>query len=281
MESQKLLPLFTNEETAHKNKKHMIIGTFLLMLVILSIGGGVFLFLHHPKGRILNPNNFAESKSNFNMTESCEASNASVIPVKSFENKMMKILFLGDSLTEQGAYPGGFISRLITKYRRQIETVIRGFSGYTTTDIIEYLPDILSNVHVDVTFILLGTNDAKFNNSKQFCLLDYENNMNYIIDQVLKISPLVYLITPPPCRTINFDNNNGFLREHTKRYTEVVKKIGNYRQMKVIDTFEFIDPAADLYDGIHFNGEGAEKLYHSINLVLETHNLSTFLPMIY
>ena len=278
MESQNLLqiPIFANESLY--NNKRSLLAAVAILFSFSIIFGGVFLYfstLPLPLQKVIQP-----PASVFNMSESCN-SPSTVAPSKQFHHQMLRILFLGDSLTEQGANPGGYISLLRTKYRRQIETIIRGFSGYTTANIIEYMPAILKNVVADVAFILLGTNDAKFDNAIPYCMSEYENNMNLIIDQVWSINTTsVYLITPPPCKTINFDNKTGFVLEHTERYRQVVKKIARTRNLKVIDTFEFIDPTTDLYDGIHFNDNGAAKVALQMSLIMDTHNLTTFLPMI-
>jgi lysophospholipase L1-like esterase len=50
-----------------------------------------------------------------------------------------RIILLGDSLTQQGYYDGGWGANIARIYQRHADVILRGYSGYTTRWILPLL----------------------------------------------------------------------------------------------------------------------------------------------
>jgi lysophospholipase L1-like esterase len=79
--------------------------------------------------------------------------------------KKMKVIFFGDSITELGAKPGGFISRMdslckLENKNDQFEFIGAGISGNKIYDLYLRMEDDVLNKNPDMVIIYIGINDV-------------------------------------------------------------------------------------------------------------------------
>ncbi|MCF3107831.1 GDSL-type esterase/lipase family protein [Niabella sp. CC-SYL272] len=79
--------------------------------------------------------------------------------------KKKKVIFFGDSITQQGAGPGGYIMRIdsmsrVEKLADQFEFVGKGIGGNKVYDLfLRFQPDVLDQ-QPDIVFVYVGINDV-------------------------------------------------------------------------------------------------------------------------
>lgn len=154
-----------------------------------------------------------------------------------------KIILLGDSITQLAFDPrlNGFGNYLCNYYQRRADILNRGFAGYNTKWVLEYLSteqgfsdifDIpfvsssttatqeeekLGNPNVCLVTIFFGANDASdpiLNPRHHVSLQEYNSNLKKLIQIVRKTCPesKILLITPPPV------HHESRLRYQIERY---------------------------------------------------------------
>ncbi|PWW79536.1 SGNH hydrolase [Tuber magnatum] len=219
-----------------------------------------------------------------------------------------KIVLFGDSITEQSydqARGFGFGAALTDVYRRKIEVVGKGFSGYNTLHALELIPKIIppptTASRIRLITVFFGANDATLPNRSQHVPLDqYSENLKRIINHPLLVahSPRIILITPPPiCEYRTQDNDlargiPGTQRRaaNTKKYADAALEVGKALGIPTVNLWEaFVQHAGGweegnpllgskelpkneklgelLRDGLHFEPKGYQILY---DLVLGT-----------
>jgi len=164
---------------------------------------------------------------------------------ESLPNNKNEIIFLGNSITEQGNW-----AELLNNTR----IINRGIGGDRTDGILFRLKEITESKPAKV-FLLIGTNDIKYGRSEEYIAL----RIQQIIKTIKKDSPKtkVYLQSILPTY------------ERKERPIEVIKtinaklqKIAATEQIFYINLFpHFIDDTGQLnkgysLDGLHLNGQG-------------------------
>jgi len=219
-----------------------------------------------------------------------------------------KIVLFGDSITEasyEQTRGFGFGAALTDIYRRKIEVINRGFSGYNTLHALEVIPKIIppptATSRIRLITVFFGANDATLSDRSQHVPLDqYAENLRRIINHPLLVahSPKILLIIPPPIceyRTQDHDLTKGIvgpqrLAANTKRYADAALEVGKALGIPTVNLWEtFMQYAGGweegnplpgskelpkneklgelLRDGLHFEPKGYKILY---DLVLET-----------
>ena len=133
-------------------------------------------------------------------------------------NKMsedeLKIVFLGDSITEAGVYDKevgveyngelvypdytGFITFLSQSTPKNTKLVGKGISGDKVSDLLtRYKKDVI-DLNPDIVFIYIGINDVwhKYDFGTGSDIDLYENGLRQIISEIQKIGSKVVLCTP-------------------------------------------------------------------------------------
>ncbi|RPB08929.1 isoamyl acetate-hydrolyzing esterase [Morchella conica CCBAS932] len=222
-----------------------------------------------------------------------------------------KILLFGDSITEQSYEQTrgfGFGAALADAYKRRLEVVNRGFSGYNTLHALDVLPKIIPlpspSSRIKLTVVFLGANDAVLPGLPQHVPLDqYSRNLYRILDHSsLKAhNPEFILVGPAPiCEydTQEHDSSNKInyvqrLAAVTKQYSDAALVVGRELGLPTVDLWNaFINHAggyevnkhlpgskeipknqklSDLFrDGLHFSPQGYKILYECLMDVIKT-----------
>ncbi len=143
------------------------------------------------------------------------------------------ILFLGDSITEQGMYIK-YLESYLGKYFQTLGLKIINFgkssetaSGLSEPDhpwprpcIHERLDEVLDVSNPDITFICYGMNDGIYYPFAEERFGAYKQGMIKLINKVKSIGSKVVLITPPPFDKITMQRkNNNLLPEGLDKYS--------------------------------------------------------------
>jgi len=164
-------------------------------------------------------------------------------------NKKGEIVFLGNSITEQGTWRELFQNNHI---------INRGIGG-DTTDGVLYRLDEVTVSKPDKIFLLIGTNDLRDGKSPDYIV----NRIKQIVVKIKKDSPntLIYLQSVLPTYNRAERPNKAIIA-----INEGMKIIASEEKVNYINLFsEFIDSETQelekkySLDGLHLNGKGYVK----------------------
>ena len=182
---------------------------------------------------------------------------------------LKSVLTLGDSLTNFGYQPNGWITLFKSKCSN-INFINKGINGFTSSDYTRNLPNILSGLNISkissIT-IWLGTNDVLTIYDNPISANQFKSNINAIISylQYFNIYIPIYLISIP----INdFSLNEWISYEESiiKKFNNELEQLAKEKKINYIDLNEKTNKiyltSDDLVDGVHFNDDGNLKIYN-------------------
>ncbi|HDP69153.1 MAG TPA: G-D-S-L family lipolytic protein [Candidatus Marinimicrobia bacterium] len=198
----------------------------------------------------------------------------------------ISILFLGDSITELGVKPDGYVT-LIQKEidrrfpKRDIKITGAGISGNKVPDLEARLEGDVLSKKPDIVVIYIGINDVWHSilpghsgTSRQ----DFRAGLMRIIEQIKKINAEIILCTPSVVGE-KIDNGNP-LDEQLDQYSEIIRELAAIEKLHLIDLRQQFkayllrnnpeNRAEDIltYDGIHLNNRGnqfvADVMIHTL-----------------
>ena len=211
------------------------------------------------------------------------------------ENQSTKIIFLGDSITEQGeSFDDGFISLLRQNLsQEEFELVGKGIGGHKVSNLLtRYKADVI-DLNPDIVFIYIGINDVwhKYDFGTGSDIDLYEKGLRTIISDIKSLGSEIVLCTP----TVIGENTGDFVLgnqfkdvETTEKmnsdldtFSEVVRKLSNEYETELLDLRKiFMDYLAEnninndaagilTTDGVHLNEQGnkliADQMIKFIN----------------
>ncbi|GMF45227.1 unnamed protein product [Phytophthora fragariaefolia] len=205
------------------------------------------------------------------------------------------ILLVGDSLTEKGTIPktNGWVTLLQSDYRRSVNVVPRGLSGYNTryarsAEVPVIAGEISSGAYTPALItIWLGANDAALPNGSAVAqhvpIDDYKGNLVKLVHAFKGMAPgaKILLITPPLV-------DDEVQQTHSERYQGAMKGVvvhsnkmaGMYARacvdtatvlgLPVLDLHTYFNNLTDwtrkhvLEDGLHLNLKGNNYMYEQL-----------------
>jgi lysophospholipase L1-like esterase len=211
------------------------------------------------------------------------------------ENQSTKIIFLGDSITEQGeSFDDGFISLLRQNLsQEEFELVGKGIGGHKVSNLLtRYKADVI-DLNPDIVFIYIGINDVwhKYDFGTGSDIDLYEKGLRTIISDIKSLGSKIVLCTPTVIgeNTGDFVLGNQFKDVETMEkmngdldtFSEVVRKLSNEYETELFDRRKiFMDYLAEnninndaagilTTDGVHLNEQGnkliADQMIKFIN----------------
>lgn len=211
------------------------------------------------------------------------------------ENQSTKIIFLGDSITEQGeSFDNGFISLLRQNLsQEEFELVGKGIGGHKVSNLLtRYKADVI-DLNPDIVFIYIGINDVwhKYDFGTGSDIDLYERGLRTIISDIKSSGSKIVLCTPTVIgeNTGDFELGNQFKDVETMekmngdldKFSEVVRKLSNEYETELLDLRKiFMDYIAEnninndaagilTTDGVHLNEKGnkliADQMINFIN----------------
>jgi len=191
-----------------------------------------------------------------------------------------RVFCFGDSLT-QGCFnveEGCWAAILANRYRRKVDFVNRGFSGYNSRQAVHLLPRIYDPSEsslISAFLIWFGANDAVLPGFKQNVeVREYEENLKTVVNFVKNSgvdSHKILLITPPcydHARWVSRKESLGVPESQVGRtpdrvqvYVEACRKLARNEKLTLVDTFKAMTDYGNwkdlMLDGLHFNTKGA------------------------
>ncbi|KAJ1335133.1 isoamyl acetate esterase [Microdochium nivale] len=163
-----------------------------------------------------------------------------------------QLVLLGDSLVERAIFVenGYSLQSALQMYcSRRLDVVNRGFSGWNTKHVVDYLPQIFparteTSPRIEYLAILLGANDAARldhpSNRQGITLQEYKSNLVNIInhEHIKAHDPRILLVTPPPLDEIGLKltdhtNGNGEVTRYARlsaKFSQTVRDIASEAQ---------------------------------------------------
>ena len=211
------------------------------------------------------------------------------------DNQPAKIVFLGDSITQQAEdFEDGFINLIrqnLVQYK--FELVGKGIGGNKVSDLLtRYKSDVI-DLNPDIVFIYIGINDVwhKYDFGTGSDIDLYEKGLRTIISDIKSLGSKIVLCTPTVIgeNTGDFVLGNQFKDVETMEkmngdldtFSEVVRKLSNEYETELLDLRKiFMDylvenninnDAAGILttDGVHLNEQGnkliADQMIKFIN----------------
>jgi len=211
------------------------------------------------------------------------------------DNQPAKIVFLGDSITQQAEdFEDGFISIIRQNLvQDKFELVGKGISGNKVSDLLtRYKSDVI-DLNPDIVFIYIGINDVwhKYDFGTGSDIDLYEKGLRTIISDIKSLGSKIVLCTPTVIgeNTGDFVLGNQFKDVETMEkmngdldtFSEVVRKLSNEYETELLDLRKiFMDYLAEnninndaagilTTDGVHLNERGnkliADQMIKFIN----------------
>ena len=182
----------------------------------------------------------------------------------------MKIVSIGDSLTNFGFNEDGWATKLIQTGKYPIENI--GVNGITTTEMVNKLPTLQIKNKIknsDLVTIWLGTNDVLKYHDQKITPDNFVKNIFSIIEYIQGIKhrvPIVIIGLPISSFSVNqyISKEQTLLYEFNQKLLQLSNKVG----IPIINLMDNSDGqeilVTDLYDGIHFNSRGHNKLFNKL-----------------
>ena len=211
------------------------------------------------------------------------------------DNQPTKIVFLGDSITQQAEdFEDGFISLIRQNLvQDKFELVGKGIGGNKVSDLLtRYKSDVI-DLNPDIVFIYIGINDVwhKYDFGTGSDIDLYEKGLRTIISDIKSLGSKIVLCTPTVIgeNTGDFVLGNQFKDVETMEkmngdldtFSEVVRKLSNEYGTELLDLRKiFMDYLAEnninndaagilTTDGVHLNKQGnkliADQMIKFIN----------------
>jgi lysophospholipase L1-like esterase len=188
----------------------------------------------------------------------------------------MNICIFGDS-TAWGAYDlekGGWVNRLwlfFAKENQDIDVYNLSISGGTTKTILDRFENEAKIRKADVLIFQGGGNDAAYEHAEgnyQVSPEEFKNNLEKIIEKAKKITDKIIFVgfknidesRTMPVSWCDFYYTN----DNIKKYCEIMKNICDKSGVLFLDIFGILEND-DLYDGLHPNAKGHEKIFQKVN----------------
>ena len=187
--------------------------------------------------------------------------------------KKKRVVFFGDSITEQGAKPGGYITKMDSIIKQenidtQYELLGAGISGNKVYDLFLRMDEDVINKSPDITVLYIGVNDVWHKSTKGTGTDEdkFEKFYRAIIRKLQYVNSKIILCTPAVIgeRKEYTNSQDGDLN----RYSNVIRKLANEFSLPLVDlrklfvdydavnNFENKDRSILTTDGVHLNPTG-------------------------
>ena len=210
------------------------------------------------------------------------------------ENNKTRVIFLGDSITQQGEdLENGFISLMRQNIsQNNFELIGKGISGNKVSDLLaRYKADVI-DLNPDILFIYIGINDVwhKYDYGTGTDIDLFETGLRAIISDVKLLNSKIVLCTPTVIgeNIGNFELGNKFKDVETMEkmnadldeFSNVVRRLSSEFRTELIDLRKVFmnhitknNPNNDAKgilttDGVHLNDQGNQLIYDQMMIYI-------------
>ena len=173
---------------------------------------------------------------------------------------------------------GGWVNRLRLHFDINdiyLNVYNLGIAGETSAGILERFEVEAKAREPGIVVFDVGINDAAYvraENRHQVEEEQFENNLKLLAEKAKQFTEKIFLIAPKgvdESRTdpIPWHPELSYFNKDIARYADIVRKVGEETGATCIEIGEL--QADDLYDGLHPNARGHEKIFQEIKKFLE------------
>ncbi len=181
---------------------------------------------------------------------------------------------------------GGFVTRLKSWHEQNNPKEHRVFNlGIAAESIVKITKRFYAEVSVrkpDLIIYYPGLNDfLRIGSASARCRSDYNQvveSLNLICQQSRTLCPLLVMTPIPPAESLTtpFMEKFYFLRSDAQKLSELIKSLAANNLCQIFDIFDSWSASGDnldlLYDGLHCNALGHQKLFEDIrNYLIKTY----------
>ena len=176
-----------------------------------------------------------------------------------------KIAFLGDSITQAGARPGGYCNLVVQTLNQaglEVTPVYAGISGHKSNQMLARLEkDVIAHKPQWMT-LSCGVNDV-WHGKRGVELEDYKKNITQIVDKAKAAGINVIILTSTMIR----EDQSNELNQKLKRYNEFLVQLSKEKQCRLADLNKLMQETVKTMeknskgntvttDGVHMNSAG-------------------------
>lgn len=189
----------------------------------------------------------------------------------------MNICIFGDSIT-WGMYDpedGGWATRLRnyfeSKGSREVDVYNLGISGDNSQGLLLRMETEMNVRRADVVIIAIGINDSQYvisENKNQTSLSEFRNNLKELVSiarqrqcKVLLIG--LTLVEETKVIPLPWNQDKKYTNEYVRAYDQVIREVATQEHTPYTLMMDTI-ATEDLYDGIHPNSSGHQKMFQVI-----------------
>ena len=173
------------------------------------------------------------------------------------------ICIFGDSIAWGAWDPenGGWVVRLRRYFEMNdynIAVYNQGIAGDSTEDLLKRFKGECIAREPQTIIFAIGINDSQCINSKdnpRVSLEKFQNNLVELINQAKNFSDRILFIGLTKVEDGQFYNN-----ENIAKYNSVIEKVSAEYKLPFLNLFDLLE-TGDLYDGLHPNTKGHEKMF--------------------
>jgi len=199
---------------------------------------------------------------NLAILASCAVAGAAEVPVKAGQ----KIAFLGDSITEQGVAPLGYVSLTIAGLKAngiEVTAIGAGVSGHKSNDMLARVDGVL-NRKPDWMTLSCGVNDV-WHGARGVSLDQYKTNITAIVDKAQAANVKVMILTA----TVIGEDLSNPNNQKLSTYNDFLRALAKEKNCLLADLnadFQTIIKAAPkpggvlTGDGVHMNVNGNQAM---------------------
>jgi lysophospholipase L1-like esterase len=187
------------------------------------------------------------------------------IAVKSGE----KIAFMGDSITQAGAKPNGYVRLVISGLEAvgvKTEAIPAGISGHKSNQMLARLDKHVISKKPDWMTLSCGVNDV-WHGKRGVLLEDYKKNITEIVDQCQAAKIKVMILTS----TMIKEDEKNELNQTLKTYNDFLIELAKEKNLLLADLNADMQAAINASedkkggklltsDGVHMNPEGNKMM---------------------
>lgn len=183
-----------------------------------------------------------------------------------------KVAFMGDSITQFGENPGGYVTLIVDALEKQGRKVVEiraGVSGNTSKDMLARLDKDVLSKKPDWMTLSCGVNDV-LHGVNGVPLDQYQQNITSIVDQASTAGIKVIVLT---ATMIHEDPADAF-NQKLKGYNDFLRSLAAQRHLLLVDLNDDMRAALTqaktetpnvkgnilTVDGVHMNGLGNEMM---------------------
>jgi lysophospholipase L1-like esterase len=148
----------------------------------------------------------------------------------------------------------------------------RGICGDTTEDLLKRFVVEAESIEPDTIILAIGINDSKYpvgREENNVSLEEFKKNMQTLLKQARVYSQKILIVGLTKVDESSIQSLSRFTNEQIQIYNNFLKKFSRAEDLHFIEVFNSLDIQTDLYDGLHPNAQGYDKLAKVIGKVFE------------